>query len=756
MASQTELEELVVRLTGEASGYLKMLTEAQTKTKEAGKEIEKEAGKIEKFKETIEGFQSKAVSLLKTIGIGASLEAAVEKFDKVELASKRMEATLEVNGRQVSKTTEDYTKFAKEMAKVSDVSKGTTLNMLQQAEMMGLTGDKAKQAVKNAMSMAAMKGVDDPSQFLRHMVLFSQGKDARLAAMLGIGAETEDDNGKHQEIQERLTKGMALVKIAGETSEARFARAKAAMGSVVTEVGEHVAQYVDKFAEIIEKMANGFKELPSGIRSSIVSFVLLVAAIEPASLALTFLSGRFAALRLAFVAATEYIFESMIPALSRAITSFNAMSAASKVASMAVTAGLIVTVAALTITIIGLVRAQNEFNEQLERSGKLSEEFRNRQAKLDAPGLAILKNTEGLDERKRIAAPMEKEHAKVVEDAEKHLEKAKQRLAKIDEETNTHRIPGGVHFGKDAGPFGGADAQIFAEAQKEVEERQKALEQAKGVQEQIKNALQIDPKAIEDIDKLIERHKEEAITAGMTADQLELYNAQKKIGDDHPMIAALRENQQLAEQTKKTADATKTIQDYIEQTKLKIQMDGMSADEMMLYKAGLDNVDEALIRQAKNLSDASRALDQHNKFIEEGIALTNEFLTPLEKYEDRVKMIFEHFEAGDISPETFSAAMQKATDDLDAATNAATKAESAIQSVNQAMMGTAEVNSKLYNYAAEQRGAQEATTNKFLGKDVNGNSTRPVVNKLEDLRVLLARIADREDTGGVDFEGADL
>jgi hypothetical protein len=100
--------------------------------------------------------------------------------------------------------------------------------------------------------------------------------------------------------------------------------------------------------------------------------------------------------------------------------------------------------------------------------------------------------------------------------------------------------------------------------------------------------------------------------------------------------------------------------------------------------------------------------------------------------------------------------MQKATDDLDQATNAAEKAESAIQSVNQAMMGTAEVNSKLYNYAAEQRGAQEATTNKFLGKDVNGASTRPVVNKLEDLRVLLARIADREDTGGVDFEGADL
>ena len=119
-------------------------------------------------------------------------------------------------------------------------------------------------------------------------------------------------------------------------------------------------------------------------------------------------------------------------------------------------------------------------------------------------------------------------------------------------------------------------------------------------------------------------------------------------------------------------------------------------------------------------------------------------------------MIFEHFEAGDISPETFSAAMQKATDDLDAATNAATKAESAIQSVNQAMMGTAEVNSKLYNYAAEQRGAQEATTNRYKGVDVNGNSTRPVVNKLEDLRVLLARIADREDTGGVDFEGADL
>ena len=181
MATQTELDELVVRLTGEASGYLKMLTEAQQKTKEAGKEIEKEANKIEKFKETMEGLQKKAVAALKVIGIGASLEAAVEKFDKVELANKRMEATLESNGREVSKLTEDYTKFGKEMAKVSDVSKGTVMSMMQQAEMMGLTGEKAKQAVKNAMSMAAMKGVDDPSQFLRHMVLFSQGKDARLA-----------------------------------------------------------------------------------------------------------------------------------------------------------------------------------------------------------------------------------------------------------------------------------------------------------------------------------------------------------------------------------------------------------------------------------------------------------------------------------------------------------------------------------------------------------------------------------------------
>lgn len=755
MATQTELEELVVRLTGEASGYLKMLTEAQQKTKETAEKIEKEAGKIEKFKETIEGFQSKATSLLKTIGIGVSLEAAIEKFDKAELAAKRMEATLEVNGRQVTKTSDDYTKFAKEMAKVSDVSKGTTLNMLQQAEMMGLTGDKAKQAVKNAMSMAAMEGSDDPSQFLRHMVLFSQGKDARLAAMLGIGSEMEDDGGKHQEIQERLNKGMAMVKIAGSTSEAAIGRAKAAMGSIVTEVGGTVSPYVDKFAETLEKLANGFKELPGWMRTSIVSFTLLVAAIEPASLALSFMSARFVVFK-TIVSGLPVFLMDFAMNLGRSAAAFSAMSAASKVASMAVTGGLIVAFAALTMTLVGLYKAQAAFNEELKKSGELAEGFRNLQAKKDAPGLAMVQNAEGLDERRRIAGPMQKDAEKRVEEAEKALNRAKEKLAKVDEETSTHRIGGGLHVGKDAGWFGGGDAQIFAKAQEEVEERKKALEQAKGVQEQLKNALQIDPKAIEDLDKLIDRHKEEAVTAGMTADQLEIYNAQKKLGEDHPMINALRENQQLAEQAKKTADATKTVEDYIEQTKIKIETDGMSADEMVIYKAQLANVDEALVKQAKDIADASKAQEQYNKFLEEGRQMTLEFLTPLEKYEDRVGAIFDQFEAGNIGPETFAAAMQKATDDLDAATNAAEKAESAIQSVNQAMMGTAEVNSKLYNYAAEQRGAQEATTNKFLGKDVNGASTRPVVNKLEDLRVLLARIADREDTGGVDFEGADL
>jgi hypothetical protein len=757
MASQTELEELVVRLTGEASGYLKMLTEAQQKTKEAGKEVEKEAGKIEKFKEALEGFQKKAGSVLTSIGIGIGIEAAIEKFDKAELAAKRMEATLEANGRQVSNVTADYTKFAKEMAKVSDVSKGTTLNMLQQAEMMGLTGEKAKQAVKNAMSMAAIKGVDDPSQFLRHMVLFSQGKDARLAAMLGIGAETEDDNGKHQEIQERLTKGMKLVEIAGQTSEARFARAKAAMGSVATEVGEVASKYVDKFAEIVEKLANGFKELPSWVRTSIVSFTLLIAVIEPAILVIDFMTARFAAMQVVMSGVSTYLMA--LPAkIMAGVAAFNAMSMSAQLASVAIGSVFAIAVIAATVLVLKLIAAQEKFNEGLKKSAELSEQFRNRQAAASKPGLDAVKHEEDLNERRRLAGPQIAENEKQI----KQLEEAKNRAERMLQHAQDAITPGKFWINKETGQR--VDAQpLSVEGHKEVAIRQdavdnakKALEQMQDIQKQLKAALEIDPKAIEDINKLIEKHKEEAITAGMTADQLEIYNAQKKVGENNPIINALRENQQLAEQAKKTADATKTVEDYIEQTKIKIETDGMSADEMVIYKAQLANVDEALVKQAKDIADASKAQEQYNKFLEEGRQMTLEFLTPLEKYEDRVGAIFDQFEAGNIGPETFAAAMQKATDDLDQATNAAEKAESAIQSVNQAMMGTAEVNSKLYNYAAEQRGAQEATTNKFLGKDVNGASTRPVVNKLEDLRVLLARIADREDTGGVDFEGADL
>lgn len=759
MATQTELDELVVRLTGEASGYLKMLTEAQQKTKEAGKEIEKEANKIEKFKETMEGLQKKAVAALKVIGIGASLEAAVEKFDKVELANKRMEATLESNGREVSKLTEDYTKFGKEMAKVSDVSKGTVMSMMQQAEMMGLTGEKAKQAVKNAMSMAAMKGVDDPSQFLRHMVLFSQGKDARLAAMLGIGSEEEGDNGKHQEIQERLTKGMKLVEIAGQTSEAAMGRAKAAMGSIVTDVGSKVAPIVDKFAEIVERLANGFKELPSWVRTGVVSFVLLVAAIEPASMALTFLSARFAAVKAGMVAAIDYVFESMVPAFSKAVSSFMAMSNAAKIASVAVGVTLVVAMAALAVSYYMLHGAQEKFNEEMKKSAELSEKLQGMQRTKDQQKTDRVKHEDDLSERQRLVNPLLAEQEKRVHELEKAKERAEEDLKKADIETRSAGPwqKGGRWIGKDT-PLGiGAGAQADFDLVKDrAENAKKALEQAQDFQKQLKAMLEIDPNALRDVDDLIKKHKEEAITAGMTADQLEIYNAQKKLGDNHPMINALRENQQLAEQAKKTADATKTIEDYIEQTKIKIETDGMSADELIIYKANLQHVDEALVRQAKTLADASKAQEQHNKFLEEGRQMTLEFLTPLEKFQDRTSAIIEQFEAGNIDEFTFFAAMNKARDDLDEATDAAEKAESAIQSVNQAMLGTAEVNSRLYNYAAEQRGAQEATTNKFLGKDVNGNSTRPVVNKLEDLRVLLARIAAREDTGGVDFGGADL
>jgi len=154
--TETEIERLVVRLTGDGSSLQKMWATAQATSLQAAAVISGAAKQVESMGTALKGIGAGVTAFL---GIRAAFAASLE----MEAAQIKLKAAIEGNGGEVEKTLKLYKDFAGELKSNLGIAVSETNQLLKMSETFGLTGEAAKEVTKNAIAMGAATDQDAQS-----------------------------------------------------------------------------------------------------------------------------------------------------------------------------------------------------------------------------------------------------------------------------------------------------------------------------------------------------------------------------------------------------------------------------------------------------------------------------------------------------------------------------------------------------------------------------------------------------------------
>ncbi len=268
MAAETEIERLVVRLQGDGSSYLQMLSMAQVKTQAVAAQIAQAGQQIEAVRKNVEGFGGGVVQFAAALGAGAFLKSAFSSFAEAEASLVQLQAAVQATGQDVASTMETFDRFAKSMRDLTGASLGQTRGLLQYATTLGLTGAAATSAVRAAEALSATQGTS-----AEHALMLAVAVETQNAAMLhhvpalrGI----TDESLKLAKAAEMVRIALAAQQQAGGTATVTYARFAAAVGDLTRQFGATVAEGAIPMLNWLTGLAKGFTELGETTKRVIV------------------------------------------------------------------------------------------------------------------------------------------------------------------------------------------------------------------------------------------------------------------------------------------------------------------------------------------------------------------------------------------------------------------------------------------------------------------------------------------------------
>lgn len=115
--------------------------------------------------------------------IKSFITSATRAYDIQIQAERKLAAAIKASGGEVKQTLKDYKNFASGLQDISTVGDEATLNMLSVAQSMGVTGDAAKLAVKEAIALSKAMGMSEQSA-IRYTAALESGNSTMLARYL--------------------------------------------------------------------------------------------------------------------------------------------------------------------------------------------------------------------------------------------------------------------------------------------------------------------------------------------------------------------------------------------------------------------------------------------------------------------------------------------------------------------------------------------------------------------------------------------
>jgi hypothetical protein len=277
-----ELENLVVRLTGDGSEYQQMLQRAQTQTTETAAHVEAATARIEQHESALKGFGETVVASLEALGIERFLHGAFEAFGKRENTLIDLTAAIRMNGEAVDEVMPKYQRWADQIAASTTIGRNQALNLISMASAYGLTGDAAQRAAQNALAFSAAPGArGGPETLLRMSAALEQG-NVKMAMHMGrlIPAlrGVKDEAEFLAKAQKILKEGTEIMNEKANTAEGVITRLGNAWTEFKADLGETVSEGIKPAAEWLAKAVTALRNLDPETKKAGVQIALIAAA----------------------------------------------------------------------------------------------------------------------------------------------------------------------------------------------------------------------------------------------------------------------------------------------------------------------------------------------------------------------------------------------------------------------------------------------------------------------------------------------
>jgi len=686
---------MVIRLVGDGTMYQKMLQDAEKQTQQSVGVITGLTHKIEGFAGGIEGFAKKALGAIAALGIGVGMWHAFHEFAESERALVKLSAAIEGNSALVATTTERYKEFAEATAAVTLHDDDAILAMLKKAEAFGVTGEAAEKATKQAIQLAAAADVDAESA-LRVTTAIAKGDNERamhMARMIPQLRGMHDETKFLNEANRLMIVGEKTIAAEMGTASGRIQHMKIHMEDLTKAIGSHIVKALDPTIEKLHDMSKWYRSLDEGTQSTIATTVAFTSS-------LAVLAGTLPLVITGIRAATVAMLASPVTLWVVGITA--ASVAAYKLAEAA----------------SGAEKEVHKLNEALKEGNEWIAKQLELVSKRTSANLAQASGMEG-PQKDAFLAEKARDASVAIQRYEQDIERAKRKLEEI---------------GRTGGVLGrglGIRSEERDEQKRILDERQKMLEAAKQEQrsyeeERKKGGVDksLSPEVTKGIKELNDKLTEQKGTYGLSAEAAEVYKMKLKGATDAQLAFASSAAKQI-ETWKESAKAmqdvwdaedklTEGIRQLEDSTREEIVSFDMSASAKALYKLETQGATDAQLREAQALLKTKDGLEANRKLLDDAKRLTDEYATPLEKFNQKQAELAKLMDANAISTDTYNAAMKDAKKQFDDATDAAAGTRREIQRLDATMAHSAESQQRVNEFLEKHHEAVADTAKKAI------------------------------------------
>jgi len=242
----------------------------------------------------------------------------------------------------------------------------------------------------------------------------------------------------------------------------------------------------------------------------------------------------------------------------------------------------------------------------------------------------------------------------------------------------------------------------------EVEYVQKLKDELEKLKDPAKDPALV--KAIKDYNEQLEM---QAMTFGMTNDEIKIYELRHHGATDAMLAntialqAQIRDLEQQKKAEEMSSKAMSDAQDQLDSMTNSLQKEidtiGMTAEETALYNLQLLGLDESMTAYYKTMLEVKRTSEEHNKALQEGKDLTERYLNPVEKFARETQKLDRLMAEGAISQEIYDRAIKDAAESFNKAETGARGARREIERLDGVLAGGAEARFRVASFIEGNR-----------------------------------------------------